>query len=225
MAGSSFVDGAALVGGLVVAPHLAAPAGEPTRLGTVTGTMYGVGMIGAPVVHFAHGQTRLGFGSLGMRMLMPPLMSLGGITASCLAQEFDSPCSSQGAEWGFAAGLGVAAAVDAFVFAPPQAAYSEPASGRQWYGWQTLIVDAAGLGLGAYGIMRPRPEGEENPLSTPLTIGMGAWLTGMFIAPVVHFTHGNVGKGFLDFAPWVYRWARRSGSWATRMPAWCPLAA
>jgi len=53
---------------------------------------------------------------------------------------------------------------------------------KQWYGWQTLIADGAAIGLGF--ATRGNP-----------------WVTGAaysLVPTVIHFTHGNVGRGFAD---------------------------
>lgn len=58
------------------------------------------------------------------------------------------------------------------------------APGTLWYGWQMLIIDTAGLALvlGAF-------SGEEALLWT----GAGVQLVG---GPVVHWAHGQLGRGF-----------------------------
>ncbi len=58
---------------------------------------------------------------------------------------------------------------------------------RDWYGWQTLIVDASALTLASVGWLTD---------TTALTgAGVGAYLLG---APVVHAANGSVGKAFVS---------------------------
>jgi hypothetical protein len=66
---------------------------------------------------------------------------------------------------------------------PPEASSDTPPSPladtqqRHWYGWQTLIVDGAGI------------------LTLPVLVGVGVYLVG---PPIVHWAHGRVGLGFAD---------------------------
>jgi hypothetical protein len=93
---------------------------------------------------------------------------------------------------------------------PPQttdlsAAYTEPSypvaplrfmdrtpyeSGK-WYGWQTLIVDA--LGIGTLSLFFVVPDRNQE---TALNVGFPLW---MFGSPIVHFAHDRVGRGFASF--------------------------
>ncbi len=66
-----------------------------------------------------------------------------------------------------------------------EACVCAPTHERYWYGWQTLIVDGASLAVAGVGF------GTGN---TPtITVGELAYTFG---APIVHWTHGNVGFGF-----------------------------
>ena len=59
---------------------------------------------------------------------------------------------------------------------------------REWYGWASLLVDAAALGIFIGGWAAD--DGK--------IVGAG-YLGYIFGSPVVHFAHGNVGKGFGAF--------------------------
>lgn len=69
------------------------------------------------------------------------------------------------------------------VEAPPP-----PRRVHRWYGFQTLIVDTAIFAIGTVGLAVNEP--------TLTTVG----ITGYFIGgPIIHWSHGHVGKGFGDF--------------------------
>ena len=57
-----------------------------------------------------------------------------------------------------------------------------------WYGYQTLIADVVLFSSGAVGIALKEP--------TLTTVGVIGYFAG---APVIHFAHGHVGRGFGDF--------------------------
>jgi len=61
---------------------------------------------------------------------------------------------------------------------------------RSWYGWQTLLVDAAALGTGVTGYALNRGNG--NVLGTVGILGY------IFGAPIVHWVHGHAGRGAAD---------------------------
>ena len=71
---------------------------------------------------------------------------------------------------------------------PPAEDEDERPKPGQWYGYQTLAVDLAGLAVGALSI---RAGSGELAL-----VSLGTYVVG---PPVVHFAHGNVAKGFGDF--------------------------
>jgi len=65
---------------------------------------------------------------------------------------------------------------------------------RVWYGWQTLIVEAGALTLMFAGAgMNSGSDGGGADLAI---LGLGAAALG---PPIVHWAHGNVGKGFGSF--------------------------
>jgi hypothetical protein len=67
----------------------------------------------------------------------------------------------------------------------PRAEQQPWAPRRRWYGWQTLLVDGASIGLLVLGVAADdRGAGR-----------LGA-LGYFFGAPIVHWSHGHVGKGF-----------------------------
>lgn len=63
-----------------------------------------------------------------------------------------------------------------------------PQAEREWYGWQTLISDSVSVSLFVIGA------GAENGAIA----GIGL-LTHIFGPPIIHWGHGNVGKGFASF--------------------------
>ena len=79
---------------------------------------------------------------------------------------------------------------------PPSAASAkvdEPAAAgsnaTRWYGWQTLAVDGALLTIG---LLPLRPS--DSSANTAFALG---WYGGYALgAPIVHWAHGHVGKGF-----------------------------
>lgn len=60
---------------------------------------------------------------------------------------------------------------------------------EQWYGWQTLLFDVGAIGTTFVGLSTSSSE-----------LFWAGHLGFMLGAPVVHFGHGNVGKGFGSFA-------------------------
>jgi hypothetical protein len=70
---------------------------------------------------------------------------------------------------------------------PPPAPQS--ASPRRWYGWQTLLTDAAALALGWPGVSTA----SESRVSGAVVVMTGA--TYLLGGPVVHVAHGNMGTG------------------------------
>jgi hypothetical protein len=64
---------------------------------------------------------------------------------------------------------------------------------RKWYGWQTLIADGASFVLIVAGAGADSPDDSGD---TMVTMG----LLGYEFAPgIVHFAHGNPGRGFASF--------------------------
>lgn len=61
---------------------------------------------------------------------------------------------------------------------------------RQWFGWQTLIADAITMSLFFGGIAA---EGDTGGI-----IALG-YLGYIHASPIIHWVHGNVGKGFASF--------------------------
>ncbi|MDC0745672.1 hypothetical protein [Polyangium mundeleinium] len=86
--------------------------------------------------------------------------------------------------------LAATTAVSAAEPAPPMAAYALPSvegSREVWYGWQTLTIAGASLGVGTV----PAVVFGVHPYVWPLS------LSGMvFGGPIVHWKHGRVGRGF-----------------------------
>lgn len=72
--------------------------------------------------------------------------------------------------------------------APPPPPYAGPPLEKEWYGWQGLIFDAAAIGIFVGGWAAD--DGK--------IVGAG-WFTYILGAPITHWAHLNVGKGFADF--------------------------
>jgi len=81
------VDGAAL--STVVGGFWLRPANQDWSVVSIAGI--GAWALGAPVVHWAHGRTGVGFASLGLRFGLPALGALIALTPSCSGGE----CSGQ----------------------------------------------------------------------------------------------------------------------------------
>ena len=185
------VDVAGLVAGVGVA---ASVENDASPFGMVAATWYGVGLLGAPPVHYGNGNWPLGMASFGFRALVPPLIGVSGLVSACLSEnDFNSDCSRTGWAAGTLFGLAGAAAFDALVLAPAHAAAPMPSG--SWYGLQILAVDAIGYAIGAFFTMREPREGREK-LHPALSLWVMDYLVGTIGAPIVHFVHGNIGIGF-----------------------------
>ena len=194
------VDGAALLtGGIAAATLDFSPRHEPPTLGLVAGVWYGAGAVGAPAVHYAHGNTGLGMASLGFRTLIPPVTGFFGLLGVCVGRgDFEHDCVVDGYVGGSLFGLASAAAIDAGLLAwDPPPRKDEPQ--RYWYGAQTLAVDAGTLAFGAY-LATTEPRTKSGAKIHPaLATWAGAWSLGLLGGPIVHFVHGRVGIGFASF--------------------------
>jgi len=85
---------------------------------------------------------------------------------------------------------GEAARAPSVALSASPAATLEPVTPTHWYGWQTLLVDGAALGVTVGGFwLRPAHQ----DWSVVSIAGIGAWAVG---APIVHWSHGRVGVGF-----------------------------
>jgi hypothetical protein len=71
----------------------------------------------------------------------------------------------------------------------------QPPMVHSWYGWQTLIADGTAALLGAVAVPFA---GEFEQVAG--AVGVAAVGTYVLAAPVVHFVHGNVGRGFGSLA-------------------------
>jgi hypothetical protein len=184
--------------GLIAAQQLRFSLGhQPPTFGLATGIWYGVGAVGAPAVHYAHGNRKAGLASFAIRTLMPPVTGFAGFSMSCLVQgRVTHDCVVQGYSGGAFVGMALTAGVDMLSLAqPPPAVESQPK--ESWYGAPMLAVDAAGVALGAYGFARQIDDPDrKNSLATNMFAG--AYVFGFIGGPVVHFVNGQVRKGFLS---------------------------
>lgn len=197
------VDAAALAIGLgaygATASWRSSTDDAPALSAYLATSLYGVGLAAAPIVHWANGQVGIGFADLGLRLALPPVVGIIGIAASCTGQEFRD-CSQDGMIGGTLLGAAAVAALDALVLARQRPSANPPPE-TSWYGWQTLIVDGALLGVASYLATRPRdpPDPGEHEFSDMLYFALGWYSFSAITAPVVHFAHGRVGIGFADF--------------------------
>jgi hypothetical protein len=205
------LDGAAVAAGLAIA--LLDETERPTPMVFAASAAYGFGAAAGPAVHWANGWRGMGFASLGVRLLLPPIASLVGVVGSCLAQAYNRHCGSEGARFGFAAGVVGASAIDGLLFSNERGTPSERGS---WYGWQIALLDLAGIGLGVYTLVTPNeprtddpetPEDESQRTTevTPLgNVGLGMWIVGMFGPPLAHLVNGEPKHALIDLGVrWV----------------------
>jgi hypothetical protein len=190
------LDGLGIVAGLATASMHET---DGPDLGVFATVWYGVGAATAPAIHYAHGRMGVGLADLGIRLLAPGVVGLVGLFMSCtLTGDYDDGyCAEDGWSVGNTIGLGAAAAIDAFVLGyggDDGAALAAPS----WYGYQTLIVDALSYGAGAIAVAtgwRTKSGREIHP-------ALGMWVIGYSVsaigAPIVHFAHGRIGKGFIS---------------------------
>ncbi len=85
-----------------------------------------------------------------------------------------------------------------------------PPPRKIWYGWQNLIVDGAGQTLSALGLGAVLATSDGDGSSTAVGTFFSALLASSYAlgGPIVHFSHKNVGKGFLSLGlrgalPWA----------------------
>jgi hypothetical protein len=195
------VDGASIALGIVAQRTLDIERRRrPDAAGMVAAVWYGGGAIGAPAVHYAHGEGGVGAASFGLRLLMPLLSGFVGWIAACTSNsDFDSDCARSGWGAGTLVGLAGTAAFDAGLLAWDRPERGRPKPEREWYGWQLLALDAAGIGLGvAFAGSEPRTE-QGKRLHPALATWVGGYTIGFFGGPIVHFAHGRIGTGFASF--------------------------
>jgi len=71
----------------------------------------------------------------------------------------------------------------------------EAAPSRHWYGWQTLTVDGASFASLGTGAVLFSAQGSRETLPPQILLWSG--LAGSTLgAPIVHFSHGKLGRGF-----------------------------
>ena len=97
-------------------------------------------------------------------------------------------------------------AADPQVENPPTKAGQAVVSGpRNWYGWQTLALDGASLGGLGIGAELFAAQGSHETLAPQVLLWSG--FAGSTVgAPIVHWVHGNVGKGFGSLGLRVAGW-------------------
>ncbi|HKU45111.1 MAG TPA: hypothetical protein VJR89_43425 [Polyangiales bacterium] len=162
-------------------------------LGLFAGTWYGVSLVGAPAVHYAHGRGAAGLLDFSMRAFAPPLDGVFGLVGSCLSKEFEGSCVETGWGVGSLIGSAGAAAFDALVLSRPEPRSSAPPS---WYGLQILAIDLIGYGAGIYYASRKPHDADGDALHPALAVWVPSYIIGFIGAPIVHFAHGEIERGF-----------------------------
>ena len=157
------VDVAGLLAGVGVAASVDS---EASQFGMVAATWYGVGLIGAPAVHYGNGKWPLGMASFGFRALVPPLIGVSGLVSACLTRT---------TQLGLFEPAGPRHAVRprgrcCVRRARARARHTTAPLERSWYGLQTLALDAIGYGIGAFLTMREPREGEQ---AAPRALAVG----------------------------------------------------
>jgi hypothetical protein len=185
------IDLAGIAAGIGVAASVNSDA---TKLGLFTATWYGVGVVGAPAVHYANRRWPVGIADFAIRALFPPVVGVGGLLVSCVYNdEFDRSCSRGGWSGGMLFGLAGAAAFDALLLSRPTK--EAPGSGGSWYGLQVLTIDLISYGIGAFYALKEPREGHDRP-HPGLALWVMDYVIGSIGAPIVHFAHSNIGLGF-----------------------------
>ena len=187
------VDLAGLATGIAIAASVDSAA---SPYGLVAASWYGLALVGAPAVHYAHGQGGLGLADVALRGLFAPLAGVVGVVSSCIARDDrDRSCGTSGWTAGMLVGLAGAAAFDSLGLGAARRAQMARTPPGHWYGLQVLAVDALGYTLGVFFALREPRSGHERP-HVGLSLGIMDYLVGMIGSPIVHFVHGNVGRGF-----------------------------
>lgn len=168
-------DGAALGLGLLAAS--AGGAEGRQRTGDWAAATWGLGMVGSIAVHAGNRRPPAAVAAVPIRLTVPLLGGLLGMGGTCLALQ-EARCARDGARWGFWAGLGGAALLDAAVLGTP----FTRTTAHGWYGTTTLVVDLGGLALGGLVLGSEEIEGSEKVLA----------------AAAMHYTVSLLG------APWVH---------------------
>jgi hypothetical protein len=174
-------DGLALVGGTVLA-EVSDLEGE-RGFGDQVSATWALGMFGSMAVHGANRRPLASLASVSQRLIIPPVASVFGIAGYCLAAEIADGCAGTGARWGFAAGVGAAALIDALALSQNRLGGSQG-----WYGSSVLAVDALGLGLGLFSLGRV-DDGDR--IDDVLALGASHYVVSMFGAPWVHGANGH----------------------------------
>jgi hypothetical protein len=184
------VDVASVLTGVLIGATLDADAAHrPADLGITAATWYGLGAVAAPAVHYAHGNAGIGGASLGMRLFIPPLVSLFGFVGVCTSRgEFEADCRQDGLTGGALVGMLGVAALDAAVFADPRPRVKRE---EHWYGWKLLTLDGAALLAGAYVAANPPRADNGERLDRQTALWVPPYLIGLFGGPIIHATHGQ----------------------------------
>ena len=188
------VDGAGIATGAALMQFAGRRRDTQGKLSLLSSGMYGVGLVGAPTVHWIHRSGEDGFVSLALRAAMPPAGALlfSGINCVGKAGEARDGCGREGAAGGFLVAQVGASVIDLLrLDTVPNRA--RPGRIGTWYGWQTLLVDGAGLAAGTAMALAADYQGDpELRVHFPAyAVAIGPLLTGMLGTPIVHFAHGE----------------------------------
>jgi hypothetical protein len=199
------IDGAGIGVGLaalaIASPLSVTPAHVPTAGGYIATGVYAVGSVGAPAVHWAHHRVGVGFADMGMRVTVPPVTGLLGMLTYCGARNFHGDCAQNGMVGGVLAGEVFVASIDALLLARDEPEDASPPAARAWYGWQTMLAEVPGLGLGAYFAVQASSSSRANDKNAPNSLeaaGIGWWVGSVVVPPWVHVAHGRILVGLAD---------------------------
>jgi hypothetical protein len=163
------------------------------RFANAVGSAWGLGMLGSLSVHAAHESSGAGLAGMGYRLMVPPVVSIVGLGFGCLLSGIADDCASDSARWSFAAGALATSALDIGLLARER----RPAEPREWYGWQTLVIDGAALTAGVIVTVR-RDEPDRRKRIAGLAVL--PYVTGLLISPWVHAFHGRWGTALGSLA-------------------------
>ncbi len=195
-------DAANIALGLAIMSQAPAdPADVSPRLGYVAATWQLGGMLTAPSIHFAHGNVARGFASFGMRAVLP-FVALPSLL-HC-SPDYRDICMQRTAQWVSLGALFAVSAMDGAFFARNDRSTRQETQG-DWYGWQGLILDGAGLSIGlSVAIANAHRDSQASganarasrPASFAENMTIPLWALGVVGGPIIHWSHGRLGIGF-----------------------------
>jgi hypothetical protein len=184
----------------ITSPMSVTPAHQPNAGGFIATGVYAIGSVGAPAVHWAHHRVGVGFADMALRVTVPPTVGLFGMLAYCGPRNFQD-CAQDGMIGGVLAGEAFVATIDALLLARDEHEDPTPPAPRAWYGWQTMLAEVPGLGLGVYLALQSSASTRANDRNAPNSLeaaGFGWWIGSAIGPPLVHIGHGRILVGLTD---------------------------